>query len=346
MTQFFNGLSKGFSGGIRNLPQVFRALLGLPRQIIEFIRLLFQLLRRRRRREGECEEEIRVPADTYKRADPLLYSQSFLMKMGLAVTWDNPDIQLYRDGSPVSSSQLEPGREYEVVVQVWNNSYDAPAAGLAVFLSFLSFGVGTVSTFIGKTLIDLGVKGSSLCPAFAHFTWRTPDTPGHYCLQARLDWPDDANPDNNLGQENTNVAKLQSPAHFLFRLRNRAAVERRFIFEADDYRLPEPEPCPPPEQEQDDRRRPPSRLEESRQRWAKALQEQGYGLFRPADDWSIHIEPEKEVLAPFEEIDVRVSIEPRSPGFSGRKAFNINAFSIGLREAKVFEGGVTLIVET
>jgi hypothetical protein len=343
MTQLLSGLLKGFFGGIRSLPELFRALLGLPRQIIEFIRLLFQLLRRRRRREGECEEEIRVPADTYKRADPLLYSQSYLMKMGLAVTWDNPDIQLYQNGSPVSSSQLEAGREYEVVVRVWNNSYDAPAAGLAVFLSYLSFGVGTVSTFIGKTLIDLGVKGSSLCPAFAHFIWKTPETPGHYCLQAQLDWPDDANPDNNLGQENTNVAKLQSPAHFRFRVRNRAAVERRFVFEADDYALPELELCPPPEQED---RRPPTRLEESRQRWAKALKEQGYGLFRPSDDWSIRIEPEKEVLAPFEEIDVRVSIEPRTPGFSGRKAFNVNAFSIGPREAKVFEGGVTLTVET
>jgi hypothetical protein len=145
------------------------------------------------------------PQVVHKRADPLLYSQRYLMSKGLAVTWDNPDIDLYRGGVLVPPGSLEPDTEYDVIVRVWNGSYDAPAPGLPVHLSFLSFGIGTTSTAVGKTYVDLGVKGSAAHPAFAHLTWRTPVTPGHYCLQAFLDWPDDANRENNLGQKNTTV---------------------------------------------------------------------------------------------------------------------------------------------
>ena len=51
-----------------------------------------------------------IPPEVYKRADPLIYSQTYrtyLMEQGLAVTWDNPDIKLYDNGVPVSSSQLQ-----------------------------------------------------------------------------------------------------------------------------------------------------------------------------------------------------------------------------------------------
>ena len=33
----------------------------------------------------------------------MIYDQYYLTGLGLAVTWDNPDIQLYLNGSPVSS---------------------------------------------------------------------------------------------------------------------------------------------------------------------------------------------------------------------------------------------------
>lgn len=344
VVNFVQGFLKGLPGGFRSIPELLRALARLPRLIIEFIRILCRLCKRgRAKKERPCDDEIRVPPDTYKRADPLLYSQPFLMKMGLAVTWDNPDIQLYRNGSAVPSGQLERDTEYEVAVRVWNNSYGAPAVGLPVYLSYLSFGVGTSSTPIDKQIIDLGIKGSPDCPAFATFTWRTPRAEGHYCLQARLDWPDDANPDNNLGQENTNVGVLQSPAHFTFRVRNRAATERRFVYAVDDYALPDLPPCREVQSE-----RPKilqTRLKESKRRWAAALSAQGYGLLAPPAGWNIQITPDKETLGPLEEIEVRVSIEPSSQGWRGKKAFNINAFSISRREERVFEGGVTLRVE-
>ncbi len=340
-------LLRGFSNGIKNLPSVLKALLRLFPLLLLLIRALLRWKCRRKKRN--CENEIDVPADTYKRADPMLYAQYYLMKMGLAVTWDNPDIVLYRNGVQASYPLL-PDTAYDVKVRVWNNSYDAPAVQLPVFLSFLSFGASTTSTSVGMTKINLGVKGSSQCPAFASFTWKTPAAAGHYCLQAYLQWTDDANPDNNLGQENTNVGQLQSPATFTFRVKNNAAMPRRFTYEVDDYTLPKLRPCAdqtlPP---RDRKAAPPSRLEVSRRRWAAALATQAYGKFSNPPDWNIQIVPDKEILAPLEEITVHVSIEPAFEGFTGRKAFNIQTFSEAvaavLATGKSFEGGVTLYVE-
>jgi len=263
------------------------------------------------------------------------------MKQGLAVTWDNPDIQLLDAGVPVSSSSLQADHDYDVVVRVWNNSYDAPAANLPVHLSFLSFGAGTTSTFVGKTYIDLGVKASPHCPAFAKIAWHTPKKKGHYCLQAFLDWPDDANPDNNLGQENTNVGKLQSPANFTFPVQNNSGVTRRYLLEADMYRLPPLDPCPP----QRRTGQTTTRLQESRMRWAKALATQGYGGFPVTPEWSVTIEPRLFTLNPNQEVQVNVKIEYLLGTFVGQQAFNINAFANGPHTDRELIGGVTLTVE-
>ena len=100
----------------------------------------------RRGRPARCSPRCAViRPDVYKRADPLIYSQKYLMEQGLAVTWDNPDIQLFFNGSPVSSSDLQVDTEYDVVATVYNNSLDGPAVGLPVHFSFQSFGVGAVS---------------------------------------------------------------------------------------------------------------------------------------------------------------------------------------------------------
>ena len=42
---------------------------------------------------------IYVPPHTYKRPDPMIYSQYYLASKGIAVTWDNPDIQLFDGGT-------------------------------------------------------------------------------------------------------------------------------------------------------------------------------------------------------------------------------------------------------
>ena len=53
-------------------------------------------------------------------------------EQGLAVTWNNPDIQLYENGVAVSSSSLKPNADYVIDATIYNNSTEAPAVGLPV----------------------------------------------------------------------------------------------------------------------------------------------------------------------------------------------------------------------
>jgi len=280
----------------------------------------------------------------YRRPDPLLYSQPYLMAMGLSVTWDNPDIQLFEPGpgsrglgAPVSSEALQPDHLYRVQVQVWNGSYDAPAVGLPVTVTYLDFGIGTANNPVGVDVVDLGVKGSSACPASAVVDWRTPAVAGHYCLQARLDWADDANPSNNLGQENTNVLVAHSPAHTSFTIVNQAAVERRFVFEVDGYRLPALEACA------ERSGRMVTRLQESTARWEEARARQGLGNAPLPADWSVTL-PDEIVLVAGGTQQVDVAIEP--PLGSSRTPVNVHVFALRPDGGRDLAGGVTLYVES
>lgn len=58
----------------------------------------------------------------FARPDPLIFSEYDLMARGYAVTWDNPDIQLLKGGTPFSSSSLDPKTDYEIVARIWNSS--------------------------------------------------------------------------------------------------------------------------------------------------------------------------------------------------------------------------------
>jgi hypothetical protein len=349
--KFIQAIVQGFLRSFRQYPDILKTLLGFPKLIFVLIRALCRRKWRCRKKPCDCNGELNLPPSLHKRADPLIYDQYYLMGMGLAVTWDNPDIVLFKNGVPIPSSELKAITEYDVQVRVWNNSYDAPAAGLPVHLSFLTFGVQTTSTYLGKTFIDLGAKGTSQCPAYALFKWKTPEA-GHYCLQANLLWADDANQNNNLGQENTDVGVLHSPANFTFSCKNIASIERRFVFEVDDYQIPKLDNCPKPEPNGPNiqgatfnNNKTETRLAESKRHWQKALAVQAYGKFSNLPDWNIIITPEKNTLAAGEEIEVKVSIEPKFDGFKGPKPFNVHAFSIGSNGEKHLEGGVTLIVK-
>ena len=118
---------------------------------------------------------------SFHRPDPLIYSQKYLRSLGLAVTWNNPDIVLLLNGVVVSEGDLLPNTEYEIRATIWNNSFDAPVVGLTVDFSFMSFGAATATTPIGTTAVNLGVKGGANHPAFASMKWTTPST-GHFCL--------------------------------------------------------------------------------------------------------------------------------------------------------------------
>jgi hypothetical protein len=254
----------------------------------------------------------------------MIYDQYYLSSLGLAVTWDNPDIQLYLNGTPVSSDQLLPATTYDVVAQVWNNSTDAPVVGLPVAFSFLEFGVGTISVPIGSTQIDLGVKGGPNCPAYASMLWTTPTTPGHYCLQVLLQRADDTNPQNNLGQENTNVGTAHSPAVFTFTLRNDTDRKQTYNFALDSYLTGTPDPCGPTNSASDR---------------AATIARHRRGVQPVPAGWQITVAPGTPTLDPDQSTVVTVTAAPPA-GFAGNQVLNVNAF-----HAAGLAGGVTLTVQ-
>lgn len=290
-----------------------------------------------------------IRSDVYKRADPLIYSQKYLMEQGLSVTWNNPDIQLFKEGVPVSSSQLEADTQYEVVATIYNNSTDAPAVGMPVDFSFRSFGIGMENVFIGTTIVNLPVKGAPGHPTQAKMIWHTPKQEGHYCLQVNLKWTDDANPKNNLGQENTNVGHFSSPAIFEFPVRNEDTIRKLIRMVADVYTIPQLIDCrEKPKKSDSDREFPKQKrldvfipLLEEEADWTFARVKHGVDAFRIIPQgWEVNIEPEEMLLAPDQEQIVTVTITAPE-GFAGEKSFNINAMY-----GSALIGGVTLVVTT
>lgn len=327
--EFLRAIVDAFKEWPDNLRRIAGQICALVRLICERAKLPSRLDRSGPQR---C---VKISDPAYKRPDPLIYAQYYLMGQGLAVTWDNPDIEIKRGGVTVPPHMLEPDTEYEVVARIWNNSTEAPVVDLPVKFSYLSFGIGTTSTWIDEAKTDLGVKGGANHPAFASVKWRTPADPGHYCIQVLLDWLDDVNPNNNLGQDNTTVGVAHSPAKFEFRLRNGERERAEFRLEADAYALPELPIC-------GERPRPrPSRR--PLRTFPGTIAAVPAGHTRQAHPippgWLVTFDPAQAALGPGEEISVAVNIEPPA-GFTGRKAVNVHAFS-----ARGLAGGVTLYVE-
>lgn len=329
--------------------------LGWLREFIDLVRSILLTLRRgkriedeRRGRDPHCSPQcVPVTPDVYKRADPLIYSQTYLMEQGLAVTWDNPDIQLFRAGSPVSSNQLVADTEYEIRATIWNNSTEAPAVNMGVDFFFHDFGIGPAPVTIGADVVTVPVKGAPGHPTLATSLWRTPPTPGHYCVKVALNWADDANPKNNLGQENTNVGVATSPALFSFPVRNEATVRRTLRLVADAYRLPQPIDCRErPEKKDSDRDNPQlvtrpvtvPRTERDAD-WTLARARHQRSAHPVPTGWQVDIEPASLDLAPAEQREVTVTVTPPD-GFRGEQTINVNA----LHGAELV-GGVTLLVQ-
>ena len=345
MNAFLNGLKKFFSA----LVEFLKLLVTILPQLVDFLRGLWRAFRRcfRKPHRGGC--CLDLSPTVHLRADPMLYSQYWLMSQGLAVTWDNPDIQIYdMFGNPVAPVGLIPDQDYQVVVRIWNNSYGAPAASLGVDLSFMHIGFGNTRFPIGFTTANLGVKGSTHCPAFAKFIWHTPALKGHYCLLAQLIWSDDANPNNNLGQKNTLVGETHSPAQFVFTVTNEATVARRFELEVDVYSIPELPRCsdaPSLETTRLGSAKNAGRYAESQARWAAALLKQAYGMFPVTGGWKVTISPQDFELAADGSRDVNVSIEFAAGKFIGAENFNIHGFATPPDGPRKLVGGVTLNVQ-
>lgn len=310
--------------GVTTLRFVVKVLLwGWLSALRELSQIVCEVLRRSLRRRGPTPRRcVPINHPAFFRPDPLIYDQYYLTGLGLAVTWDNPDIQLYLNGAPVSSSALLPGTTYEVSAQIWNNSAQAPVANMSVAFSFLEFGVGTVSVPIGTTNIDLGVKGGPNCPAPATMPWTTPTTPGHYCLQVQLQPVDDGNTQNNLGQENTNVSTAHSTATFAFTLRNSTDRSHTYSFETDAYTPGTPDPC----------------NGSAEGRHARLARHQRGSQPVPVG-WQVKIDPQAPSLVPGQSTTITVTATPPN-GFIGEQGINVNAFHDG-----ELAGGVTLTVD-
>jgi len=265
---------------------------------------------------------------SFHRPDPLIYSQQYLLSLGLAVTWDNPDIVLLKNGVIVSEGDLLPNTEYEIRATIWNNSYDAPVVGLVVDFSYLSFGVGTTNNPIGTKVINLGVKGGVNHPANASILWTTPPA-GHYCILVDLKWADDVNPANNLGQNNVNVVAAHSPATFTFQLRNNTGRTRVYRFAADAYTLPEIKDC------RDKSVTPP----DNDTKWKDIQAVHNRNSYPVPPGWAVAFTPPGPTLLADEEIAIEVSLTPPD-GFTGQQAFNVHAI---LDNGK-YAGGVTAYI--
>lgn len=334
----------------------YLVLLAWLRELVELVRDLTGIARRRkdledhrRGRDPRCLPKRcgGISPDVYHRPDPLIYSQRYLREQGLAVTWNNPDIQLYREGVAIPSSLLEAGTEYEIRAQIWNNSTSAPAVGLNVEFFFHDFGIGVAPIAIGSETVTLPIKGAPGHPAFAQTRWTTPRTPGHYCLKVKLNWADDANPRNNLGQENTHVGTASSPAIFRFPVRNDGAVRRLLRLAADAYVPPEPIDCRErPGRKRSDREHPELALpkafipaSEQAADWTLARLRHGPDAHPVPQGWSVDVNPSALELNAGETRDVDVSVTPPE-GFLGRQAINVNAM-----HGTDLVGGVTLFVD-
>lgn len=304
------------------------ALVGILRLILEWLKKLFRPKPPHSDTNATNTGCASVDHPAFHRPDPVIYSQKYLMSLGLAVTWDNPDIALFKNGVQVSEGELQPNTVYEIRATVWNNSYDAPIVGLRVDFSFLTFGVTTLSTPIGSTVVDLGVKGGTQHPAIARMPWTTPPT-GHYCIVVEFQWVDDANPNNNVGQNNVDVVAATSPAAFTFQLRNQEKEKRAYRMEADTYTLPELGEC-------GDR---PTRRPDKVKKWKEVRALHDRSSHPVPANWSVGFAPPAVTLLPDEEVDVAVTITPPAD-FTGKQAFNVHA----VLDNGVYAGGVTVYV--
>jgi hypothetical protein len=296
--------------------------------LVKLLRLLAAWLRRfcepRRGYRDSPYRCVPINQPAFVKPDPLIYDQYYLASLGLAVTWDNPDIELLHNGVPIQPHDLKADTTYSVVARIWNASPLAPVAQMPVSFSYLAFGIGTKRIAIGGAKVNLGVKGSASHPAFATVPWHTPSLAGHYCLLIELLPPDDLNFKNNLGQENTDVGVAQSPAVFQFPLRNDSLHPHRYRLQADGYVLPAPDPCAPRHSEE--------------LRLARLARHRRQKHPVPAG-WSVQIVPDTASLAPDESAPIQVTVTPPA-GFTGSRPVNVNAF----REDGVLAGGVTLTV--
>jgi hypothetical protein len=159
-----------------------------------------------------------VPGRVIDKPDPCIYDQFLLMQLNQPVTWDNPDVSIFLNGVEQYTYNLTVSTEYDVEITVHNSSRDRPATGTTVAVRWIEFGAGgQVRHPVATLTADVPTwPGTRVVSA----KWTTPATPGHYCIEVELAHPDDGNPSNNRGWNNTQVYAAHSPAAVPIRIFN------------------------------------------------------------------------------------------------------------------------------
>lgn len=314
------------------IPAIIGLIVALWKGFLAFLRWLFG----KKGRDSQpftLFQCVPISHPNFKRPDPLIYDQYYLMSLGLAVTWQNPDIEILQGGVKVASTfELQPATTYTVKAQIWNGSTSGVCGDMPVNFSYLSFGAGTQSHPIGTTAVNLGVKGSASCPAYALMDWTTPAVPGHYCVQVSFFWPDDLNPFNNLGQQNTQVVPAMSPGVFSFALRNADDTRKAYTFAADTFTIGPQPLCSSPRAAGNSNapKRGVSSLTRARNSRAENPLPAG---------WTITYDPPAPALDPGEQIDVQVTVTPLDT-FHGAQPINVHVFT-----GYTLIGGVTILLQ-
>ncbi len=143
-----------------------------------------------------------------------LYGQSTFAALSGEEVWDNPDIDIYRNGELVDS--MNQNEDHEIVVTVHNNGI-INAYSTIVNLSYSSYGGGVSWTPIGGATVSPTQERTDT----ATFQFR-PISANGVCLRVDLFHPDerDDNKDNNIGYENAFVVQMCSPGWTSFLVGN------------------------------------------------------------------------------------------------------------------------------
>lgn len=162
---------------------------------------------------------VEFPGHILHKPDPCIYDQFLLMALNQPVTWDNPDVRILLGGIEQYTYNLVTGTVYTVEITVHNSSRLKRADGTSVDVGWIEFGAGgQTRTGIATLSADVPVWPGT---AVVTTTWRTPDVPGHYCIEVLLSHPDDGNPANNRGWNNTQVYAAHSQVKRPIRIFNR-----------------------------------------------------------------------------------------------------------------------------
>jgi hypothetical protein len=226
-----------FNVFVHMLASLFREPVAFILLLIRRIRALCQLKHSRKRLP--C---LPLPPDVARKPDPLIYCQSYLQSLGIAVTWDNPDIHIFKGGVPVNPHDLQPNTTYEVDITVHNGSNEAPAPNTRVTLYYRKWSVSGPWIFASQGNVDVPVRGAAGEPAEITLPWTTPNDSGHFCVMAVLFHASDLNPANNFGQTNTDIspnAKRGQVLNFDIPVMHLLPGRRTLRLQLTSYRLPE-----------------------------------------------------------------------------------------------------------